>query len=60
MLGHDKQRMIRILSRYLGGQIENWDSRFVKILEELDFILIRFEPETAVVRDQSYEIKGAA
>ena len=60
VLGHDKQRMIRLLSRCLGGQIENWDSRFVKILDDLDFIFIRFEPETAVVRDQSYQIKGAA
>jgi hypothetical protein len=60
VLGHDKQRMIRLMSRYFGGQFENWDLRFVKILDDFDFIFIRFEPETAVVRDQSYQIKRAA
>lgn len=51
---HDAERMIRLLSRYMGEQ-EEWDQRFVEILDDTDYIFIRFEPETAVVRDQSYE-----
>lgn len=53
---HDAQRMNRLLSRYM-GDIERWDSRFVEILDDTDYIFIRFEPDTAVVRDQSYEVK---
>jgi len=53
---HDAGRMKRLLSRYM-GELEHWDSRFVEILDDTDYILIRFEPETAVVRDQSYELK---
>jgi hypothetical protein len=51
---HDNERMIRLLSRYM-GETKTWDSRFVEILDDTDYIFIRFEPETAVVRDQSYE-----
>lgn len=53
---HDEERMKRLLSRYMGEQ-ETWDSRFVEILGDTDYVLIRFEPETAVVRDQSYQKK---
>ena len=53
---HDAGRMKRLLSRYM-GEPERWDSRFVEILDDADYIFIRFEPETAVVRDQSYELK---
>ncbi len=51
---HDAERMTRLLTRYMGEQ-EEWDSRFVEILDDADYIFIRFEPETVVVRDQSYE-----
>jgi nitroimidazol reductase NimA-like FMN-containing flavoprotein (pyridoxamine 5'-phosphate oxidase superfamily) len=51
---HDSERMKRLLSRYLGA-LEGWDPRFVKILDDTNYIFIRFEPETAVVRDQSYQ-----
>lgn len=54
---HDADRMVRLLSRYL-GEMKGWDSRFLEILEDTDYIFIRFEPETAVVRDQSYEVNG--
>lgn len=54
LLPHDPQRMKRLLSRYMGA-IEDWDSRFVEILDDTDYIFIRFDPETAVIRDQSYE-----
>lgn len=52
---HDAQRMKRLLSRYMGEQ-ERWDPRFIEILDDTDYIFIRFEPETAVVRDQSYKL----
>lgn len=54
---HDKERMMRLLGRYM-GEAEGWDSRFVEILDDEDYIFIRFDPETAVVRDQSYKVKG--
>jgi Pyridoxamine 5'-phosphate oxidase len=53
---HDEERMKRLLRRYM-GEPETWDSRFVEILGDTDYILIRFEPETVVVRDQSYQRK---
>jgi hypothetical protein len=57
--GHDTDRMKRLLGRYM-GEIEQWDDRFVEILDDVDYIFIRFEPETAVVRDQSYRLKKSA
>jgi Pyridoxamine 5'-phosphate oxidase len=57
---HDEERLRRLLSRYLGQDLTAWDSRFVKVLSDEDFILVRFEPLTAVVRDQSYIVVGAA
>jgi Pyridoxamine 5'-phosphate oxidase len=53
---HDAARLQRLLSRYLGAPLEDWDERFVKILGDTDYVFVRFEPETAVVRDQSYRI----
>ncbi len=52
---HDTERLTRLLSRYM-GEIERWDPRFVKILGDTDYVFIRFEPETAVVREQSYQV----
>ncbi len=52
---HDAERMKQLLSRYM-GELESWDSRFVKILDDTNYIFIRFEPETAVVREQSYQV----
>jgi hypothetical protein len=54
---HDAGRMKRLLSRYM-GEIDDWDSRFVEILGDADYIFIRFEPDTAVVRDQSYKVNS--
>ena len=54
---HDAARMKRLLARYMGDP-ENWDPRFVEILDDTDYIFIRFEPDTAVVRDQSYHLKS--
>lgn len=53
---HDPARMERLLGRYMGVR-DVWDPRFVEILDDEDYIFVRFEPETAVVRDQSYELR---
>jgi hypothetical protein len=53
---YDPERMKRLLGRYM-GDVKNWDARFVEILDDTNYIFIRFEPETAVVRDQSYELR---
>jgi hypothetical protein len=52
---HDADRMKRLLNRYM-GEIERWDERFVEILDDTDYIFIRFDPQTAVIRDQSYKV----
>ncbi len=52
---HDQQRMVRLLIRYLGEEREHWDSRFIEILDDEDYIFIRFSPQSVVVRDQSYK-----
>lgn len=53
---HDAVKAKRLLSRYLGNEQEQWDARFIRVLGDTDFIFVRFVPETAVVRDQSYEV----
>lgn len=53
---HDRERMTRLLTRYM-GRMEEWDSRFVEILDDTSYVFIRFDPDTAVIRDQSYERK---
>jgi len=54
---HDEERMKRLLRRYLGEELSQWDARFVEILYDADYVFVCFEPETAVVRDQSYIVK---
>ena len=54
---HDPKRMTRLLTRYMGKPAE-WDARFVEILDDTDYIFIRFEPETVVVRDQSWKSRA--
>lgn len=48
----DKITASKVLSRYLGSDINKWDPRF-KNLDDSN-VLICFIPETVVVRDQSY------
>jgi hypothetical protein len=50
---HDSDRMKRVFNRYMGESTQ-WDSRFLKILNDTEYIFVRLEPDTAVVRDQSY------
>lgn len=42
----------RLLTKYLGPNEKNWDHRFKD--QDHRNVLIRFVPETVVVRDQSY------
>lgn len=45
----------RLLRRYLGPERNLWDrQRFIDPLEDPDNVLVRFEPDTVVVRDVSY------
>jgi tRNA uridine 5-carbamoylmethylation protein Kti12 len=52
---HDPDRMKRLFTRYM-GKMQRWDSRFITLLDDADYIFVRFEPETVVVRDQSYKV----
>lgn len=54
---HDSDRMKRVFTRYM-GEPSRWDSRFVEILNDTDYIFVRFEPETVVIRDQSYSVNN--
>jgi hypothetical protein len=54
---HDAQRMTRLLGRYMGERA-GWDARFVEILDDDDYGFVRFVPEKAVARDQSYEVNA--
>ncbi|QYR19331.1 pyridoxamine 5'-phosphate oxidase family protein [Paenibacillus sp. sptzw28] len=51
---YDKDIAMRLLSRYLGPNMEDWDSRFRGLSDSN--LLISFTPETVVVRDQSYKV----
>ncbi|WP_404456864.1 pyridoxamine 5'-phosphate oxidase family protein (plasmid) [Virgibacillus necropolis] len=42
----------RLFTKYLGPKENNWDPRFKN--QDPQNVFIRFEPETVVVRDQSY------
>jgi hypothetical protein len=53
----DRDRATRLLRRYLGERIEAWDRRFRDTPEDPDNVLIRFDPDTIVARDQSYVVK---
>lgn len=50
----DQDRVARLLRRYLGDDTDRWDPRFIDIDPDR-WHLIRFDPETVVARDQSFE-----
>jgi hypothetical protein len=54
VLPYKKEISIRLLSRYLGPNIEEWDNRFRGLSDNNKIIC--FTPETVVVRDQSYKV----
>lgn len=50
----DPERLYRLLRRYLGPDRDQWNQRFREdVIDRLD-LMIRFDPDTVVVRDQSY------
>lgn len=53
---HDPDRAIRLLTNYLGPDVSEWDkSRFPDPHTwGDDMVMLRFDPETIVARDQSY------
>ncbi|MFD2640187.1 pyridoxamine 5'-phosphate oxidase family protein [Piscibacillus salipiscarius] len=50
----DRKIANQLLARYLGPEMDQWDRRFKRFDE--DNVLICFNPETVVVRDQSYKL----
>jgi Pyridoxamine 5'-phosphate oxidase len=49
----DDARLHRLLCRYLGDE-KKWNRAFVQtVIDELD-LMVRFTPESVVMRDQSY------
>jgi len=56
----DPERARRLLSRYLGDDVSKWDpERFQPNLRPRDdLVFVRVEPESMVVRDQSYRKPG--
>ncbi len=50
----DRDRVRRLFSRYLPGGEDDWDNTFQEALHDTALVFVRFEPETVVVRDQSY------
>ena len=52
----DRNRVKRLFSRYLGGDKAGWADAFLEALDDPSLVFIRFEPETVVVRDQSYRV----
>ena len=50
---YDVKRARRLLTKYLGRE-ERWDEQRFKPLGDPASFFVRFTPETAVVRDQSY------
>ncbi|WP_119813810.1 hypothetical protein [Halalkaliarchaeum desulfuricum] len=53
--GLDEQRVERLLGKYLGDDQTGWDERFTGPWDETRWRFIRFEPDTVVARDQSYD-----
>ncbi len=50
----DKERLYRLLRRYLGDDETAWNPRFrAAVIDGLD-LMVRFIPTSIVVRDQSY------
>ena len=50
----DRDRVQRLFSRYVGEEKARWDDVFSEALDDPGLVFVRFEPETVVVRDQSY------
>jgi len=51
----EAERARRLLARYLGPASDSWPRRFADTLHDPDNVFVRFRPDTAVARDQSYD-----
>lgn len=50
----DRERLYRLLRRYLGDEETTWNPRFrASVIAGID-LMVRFEPTSIVARDQSY------
>jgi hypothetical protein len=52
----DPNRAERLLCRYLGQDVERWDTRFRSTIDDGSNCWVRLTPDTVVVRDQSYTL----
>lgn len=57
----DKERLLRLLHRYLGDDEAMWNPSFRGAVSFADkFLMVRIEPTSIVARDQSYFVSRAA
>ncbi|HZT12588.1 MAG TPA: pyridoxamine 5'-phosphate oxidase family protein [Candidatus Baltobacteraceae bacterium] len=54
VLPWEPERARRLLQRYLGPEQARWDARFRSAAGDYTNRWIRFDPQSAVIRDQSY------
>jgi hypothetical protein len=55
----DKEIGKKIFRRYVGPDENEWDPLFDDVRTgNPDLVLVRFQPETVVIRDQSYKVAG--
>lgn len=54
----EPERARRLLARYLGSDEANWDPRFIATITDYSNRWVQFEPDTVVVRSQSYAVGG--
>lgn len=52
---HDRELITELFRKYMGGP-EHWDPRFAAVLDDPNWEVICIQPDTAVVRDQSYSL----
>lgn len=51
---YDPDRARRLLEKYLGDDQSEWDSSFMELSPD-SYRMLRFDPETAVVRGRDYD-----
>lgn len=54
----DRDQAIRLVARYLGPDLALWDAGLRALMDDPDYVTIRFVPESVAVRDQSYVPSG--
>ncbi|MDP9104346.1 MAG: pyridoxamine 5'-phosphate oxidase family protein [Candidatus Eremiobacteraeota bacterium] len=56
----EAQRAERLLARYLGPAVERWDARFGIAISDENAVFVRIEPDSVLVRDQSYVVASSS